>query len=311
MSRFAAFNFKGKKHFGIICKIKGGYELFSISQKFKIRNLKGLFSFAKSKSKSISEISGELAKGTSAICAFSGIDEIGSKEFEERFKVKMLMPFRPAEVWGAGVTYKREKLGDDIYSRSYLSPRPYLFFKATPARCSGPNGKVGIRSDSSLSVPEPELVAVLDGEGKIFGYTCGNDMGSRDMEKENILYLSQAKIYDNCFSLGPIFATPDEISPETEIGCRISRNGKKIFDSKTAISRMARTPWSMADWLSRCNKLPFGTALSTGTGAAPPADFALEGGDEIEVWISGLGTLRNTVAKIGKKSEGSVKNGRT
>lgn len=303
MSRFISFKFKGKSRFGIICGVDGGYELRSISPKLKICNLKDLFSFANSKSKRISEISGILEKRSNPICRFKDLDEIGSAEFEARFKIKILMPFKPAEVWGAGVTYKREKLGDDVYSKSYFSPRPYLFFKATPARCAGPNENVGIRFDSLLSVPEPELVAFLNAEGKIIGYACGNDMGSRDIEKENILYLSQAKTYDNCFSLGPIFATPDEISPKTEIGCRVSREGEKIFESKTSLSMMARSPQEMADWLSRCNRLPLGAALSTGTGAAPPAEFALKGGDKVEVWISGLGTLRNTVAIAGDKSK--------
>ena len=45
-------------------------------------------------------------------------------------------------------------------------------------------------------MPEPELTFVINSRGHIAGYTIGNDMSSRDIEGENLLYLPQAKIYD-------------------------------------------------------------------------------------------------------------------
>ena len=75
----------------------------------------------------------------------------------------LIMPLFPPEVWGFGVTYKRsaemrdEDTGQTIYDQVYTSDRPEAFFKATPSRCSGPNGPIGIRSDSVLTATEPEL----------------------------------------------------------------------------------------------------------------------------------------------------------
>ena len=40
-------------------------------------------------------------------------------------------------------------------------------------------------------------------KGKIVGHTIGNDMSSRDIEGENLLYLPQAKIYHRSCALGP------------------------------------------------------------------------------------------------------------
>ena len=54
---------------------------------------------------------------------------------------------------------------------SIFADRPEIFFKATPSRCVGPNGFIGIRSDSSLTATEPELAYVLDNNGEIIGYT--------------------------------------------------------------------------------------------------------------------------------------------
>ena len=68
----------------------------------------------------------------------------------------------PLKFGGCGVTYKRsadmrdDDSEQDIYSRVYFADRPEIFFKATPARCVGPNGFIGIRSDSTLTATEPE-----------------------------------------------------------------------------------------------------------------------------------------------------------
>jgi 2-dehydro-3-deoxy-D-arabinonate dehydratase len=35
----------------------------------------------------------------------------------------------------------------------------------------------------------------------VVGFTAGNDMSVRDIEGENLLYLSQAKIYDRLYAL--------------------------------------------------------------------------------------------------------------
>ena len=41
--------------------------------------------------------------------------------------------------------------------------------------------------------PEPRLTLAINAHGKIFGYTIGNDMSSRDIEGENPLYLPQGE----------------------------------------------------------------------------------------------------------------------
>src|SRR6185437_13539535 len=117
---------------------------------------------------------------------------------------ELLPPIGTQEVWAAGVTYYRirdariqeskSSGGGDFYDRVYSAKRPELFFKATPNRVVGPNGKVAIRDDAKWSVPEPELTLLITPAGRITGYTIGNDMSSRDIEGENPLYLPQAKV---------------------------------------------------------------------------------------------------------------------
>src|SRR5438105_2092023 len=125
--------------------------------------------------------------------------------------IRLLPPVERQEVWAVGVTYLRSKnarmeesdFSASAYDRVYDAPRPELFFKAMPHKVVGHGDSVGIRKDAKWNVPEPELAFVINSRGKIAGFTIGNDMSSRDIEGENLLYLPQAKIYDRSCALGP------------------------------------------------------------------------------------------------------------
>ena len=74
------------------------------------------------------------------------------------------------------------------------------------------------------------MTLAINAAGRIFGYTIGNDMSSRDIEGENPLYLPQAKVYDRCAALGPCLVVSDELpGPETTIGLEIERDGRARF----------------------------------------------------------------------------------
>ena len=89
------------------------------------------------------------------------------------------------------------------YDRVYDADRPEIFFKAIAEKVVATGEAVGIRRDATWSVPEPELALVLNSRGQVAGCTIGNDMSSRDIEGENLLYLPQAKVYDRSCALGP------------------------------------------------------------------------------------------------------------
>ncbi len=62
--------------------------------------------------------------------------------------------------------WEESETAASCYDRVYVSPRPELFFKATPNRCSGPDAPVRIRQDATWNVPEPELTLVLSPQVK-------------------------------------------------------------------------------------------------------------------------------------------------
>ena len=222
-------------------------------------------------------------------------------------EVALLPPIDQQEVWAAGVTYRRSQTARmeeseaaaDCYDRVYNSPRPELFFKATPHRVAGPGQPVRIRKDSKWNVPEPELTLVLNSRVELVGFTVGNDMSSRDIEGENPLYLPQAKLYNGCCGLGPWITLAGAMPPVEEIGIRLTvrRAGKTVFEGSTSGAQLARTFDDLIGYLARDNSFPDGVFLLTGTGIVPDSDFTLLPGDEVEIDIDGIGVLVNPVVQ--------------
>ena len=221
-------------------------------------------------------------------------------------KNKLLLPFIPDEVWAAGVTYKnseferkRESSTPDIYAKVYNAKRPEIFFKATGNRLVAPNEKIGIRSDSKWNVPEAELAVILI-NNEIFGYSIGNDMTSREIEGENPLYLTQAKIYDKSCSIGPCIIDAESINnyERFNINCKIIRNKKTIFNASSSVKSMNKSIPDLIKWLKQSNTLPVKSAFLTGTGIVPPPEFTLLENDQISISINEIGTLNNSVIKV-------------
>jgi 2-dehydro-3-deoxy-D-arabinonate dehydratase len=216
-------------------------------------------------------------------------------------------PIESQEVWAAGVTYYRSRSarieeskdsgGGSFYDRVYSAERPELFFKAQAHKVAGPNSPVRIRSDAKWSVPEPELVLLIDPRGEIVGYTVGNDVSSRDIEGANPLYLPQAKVYDRSCALGPgILIQREPMPAHTQVALEIQREGSVVVSGSIALSEMKRDPKALVEYLYRDQSFPRGCFLLTGTGIIPPDDFTLRSGDLIGITIDEIGTLNNHVA---------------
>jgi len=217
-------------------------------------------------------------------------------------------PIGSQEVWAAGVTYFRSRSarmaeakdagGGDFYDRVYSADRPELFFKGTASRVAATGSHVRIRSDAKWSVPEPELTLVVNQNGRIIGYTVGNDMSSRDIEGENPLYLPQAKVYDRSCALGPCILVSDEPLPATTpIHLEIQRKGVTAFSGATTLAELKRKPAALVEYLFRENNFPSGAYLMTGTGIVPPDSFTLLPDDRIRITIDPIGTLENEVVQ--------------
>ena len=222
--------------------------------------------------------------------------------------VMLRPPIERQEVWAAGVTYLRSKtarmeesdFSATAYDRVYDAARPEIFFKAVPEKVVPSGEAVGIRRDATWSVPEPELALVINSHGTVVGCTIGNDMSSRDIEGENLLYLPQAKVYDRSCALGPWIrlGVKETDAREWTVRSTIVRSGTAVFSGETRLGNIKRSFDELAAYLCRSQSFPHGAVLLTGTGIVPPDDFTLREHDVVEIEINPIGVLRNSVVIV-------------
>jgi 2-dehydro-3-deoxy-D-arabinonate dehydratase len=221
------------------------------------------------------------------------------------------IPLSPPEVWGCGVTYRKSAEFRDeetsgqavgIYDQVYSGPRPEIFFKATAARCVGPNAPIGIRSDSTFTAPEPELAIVIGGRGQILAYTVANDVSAWDIERANPLFLPQSKIFGACCALGPYLVSTADVPDPYNLTVRgtIRRGDRVLFEDAVETSRIKRRLEELVDCVRRDNPIPAGTVICTGTGVIVSAEHALADGDVVEIDIPGVGLLRNRAERLAR-----------
>ena len=227
-------------------------------------------------------------------------------------EVKLLAPVERQEVWAVGVTYLRSKkarmeesdFSATAYDKVYAAERArkYLFQKSLAEKvvATGEAAVTASACDAKWNVPEPELALVLNSRGEIVGHTIGNDMSSRDIEGENLLYLPQAKTYHRSCALGPwiVLGTPETQAREWTIKLDILRAGKNVFAGETSVSQIKRRFEELAEFLFRSQVFPFGAILLTGTGIVPADSFTLNERDVVRIDISGIGILENPVAVV-------------
>jgi 2,4-diketo-3-deoxy-L-fuconate hydrolase len=182
------------------------------------------------------------------------------------------------------------------------------FFTKVPETVVGPDA--GVRMDASISDKldyEAELAVIIGRGGRdipeghalehIFGYTCGNDVTVRDVQRRHGQQWFKGKSFDTHCPLGPTLVTADEIGdPQTlEVICRVNGEEKQRADTEQMIFSVARV---IAE-LSRGMALNPGDVILTGTPggvgfARQPPEF-MKVGDVMEVEIPRVGVLRNRI----------------
>ena len=213
------------------------------------------------------------------------------------------------EVWAAGVTYKRSRTARaeestiaDVYDRVYDAERPELFFKSVPWRVVVGGEPIGVRADSPINVPEPELAVVVDSSAEIVGYTICNDVSSRSIEGENPLYLPQAKVYDSACAVAAAIRPAWEIDDpyDLAIDVVVERSGSIAWEGTSSTSLLHRRLPDLVAYAFKSMAFPDGLVLSTGTPLVPEMTFDLAAGDVVTIRIQDVGELRNPVVEVGR-----------
>lgn len=188
-----------------------------------------------------------------------------------------------------------------------LPPAPALFNKFGNALAAH-NQTITLPADYREYDYEAELVIVMGKRTRnvsetealdyVFGYTCGNDLSTRDLQFARGGQWDLSKNLDGFAPIGPCVATAEELDPvDVRISSRV--NGELRQDART--SDMIFSAAQIIADLSRHLTLMPGDLIFTGTphgvmhGYPADAKNWLKPGDTVEIGIEGIGTLRNTL----------------
>lgn len=172
---------------------------------------------------------------------------------------------------------------------------PVYFMVPSTALC-GHKSPIKLAKPEHATQFEAELVLVIGKESKdvsvekaelgIFGYTCGNDISDRTIQKADGQW-TRAKGFSTYKPAGPWIET---IKPPTDAAIVLRRNG---FERQRAkLSDMIFPPAMLVSFISRHMCLFPGDLVFTGT---PAGVGSIKPGDEVEVEIEGIGRLVNMV----------------
>jgi 2-keto-4-pentenoate hydratase/2-oxohepta-3-ene-1,7-dioic acid hydratase in catechol pathway len=240
----------------------------------------------------------------------------------------LVAPVLPRRAQAFGVTYQNSALeresegacGDYGYVYRAVKERgerPEIFLKGTaPEHFVGPNGRMGLRKDRTNSIArsgqrqervvvgagiEPELAAVVDSRGRIWGYTLANDVSGNRIENESLLYLTQAKHFTGCLVLGPLLLLSEEAgNPALDLAARIySEDGSKIFERSTSTSRINAPLSALIAWAGSHQVITPGEVFSTGTDMVPDGEAkVLRPGMRVEIECGSIGLLRHGAGEV-------------
>ena len=141
-------------------------------------------------------------------------------------------------------------------------------------------------------------IAEKHAESYIAGLTCLNEGTIRDWTKHGKFNVTQGKNFDASGAIGPWMVTADEFKGYDELRVRTRVNGELRQDDTTA--NLMFSFRYLLSYISTFTTLRPGDVISTGTPVGAGVRFDpprfLKPGDTVEVEVSGIGTLSNTVA---------------
>src|SRR3954468_21712456 len=213
--------------------------------------------------------------------------------------VRLLSPILPSKVVGVGKNYaehvKEMATGD--------APQEPLIFLKPSTSVIAPGDAIRIPAGSTNVHHEVELAVVIGARGarsvspeqamaSVFGYTIGNDVSERDMQKSDGQW-TRAKGFDSFCPLGPWIETDLGalgLDPaDLEITCDV--DGERRQQGRT--SQLIFSVPYLISYISQVMTLLPGDVVLTGT---PSGVGPIAPGQRVDVTIEGLGTLSNTVA---------------
>jgi 2-keto-4-pentenoate hydratase/2-oxohepta-3-ene-1,7-dioic acid hydratase in catechol pathway len=205
--------------------------------------------------------------------------------------VHLLAPSLPSKIVCVGRNYVEhaKELNNDV-------PKVPLIFLKPPSSVIAPGDAILLPPQSAQVEHEAELVAVIGKRGRnittesakdhIFGYTIGNDVTARDLQKTDGQW-TRAKGFDTFCPFGPWIDTDFDPS-DALITCRVNGQMRQLSSTRDMVFSIG----VLIAYISSVMTLEPGDLVFTGT---PAGVGQLKNGDTVEVEIDGLGVLKNPV----------------
>jgi 2-keto-4-pentenoate hydratase/2-oxohepta-3-ene-1,7-dioic acid hydratase in catechol pathway len=212
--------------------------------------------------------------------------------------VRLLSPVLPSKVVGIGRNYAEHarEMGNEV------EDVPIVFLKPSTS-VIGPGDAIQLPTGLSEQVEfEGELAVVISRLCRevpvervpdvVLGFTCGNDVTARDLQRTEQQW-GRAKGFDTSCPLGPWVETdPEGFAGDLSVTTTV--NGSLRQAGRT--SQMLHGVAALVSHVTAAMTLLPGDVILTGT---PAGVGPLVEGDEVAVTIEGVGTLTNRVVRRG------------
>ena len=128
-------------------------------------------------------------------------------------------------------------------------------------------------------------------------YICSNDGSIRDYQRQTTQFWG-GKNFDRFGSMGPWMVTPEELGDPTESTLVTRLNGEVV--QETSVGDIASGIPGLISYIPTVTELVPGDIIATGTpsgvGTFRDPQLLMKSGGRIEVEITGIGTLQNSIA---------------
>ena len=208
-------------------------------------------------------------------------------------QVRLLPPVEPSKIICLGRNYAAHAKEQNVEV-----PEVPLIFLKPPSSLIGPGEKIFLPPQSNQVEHEAELVVVIGHQGRwiqpddvdihILGYTVGNDVTARDLQRKDGQW-TRGKGFDSFCPLGPWIET-EFVDADAIVTCHVNGEMRQMASTRD----MVFTVQQLIAYISSVMTLLPGDLIFTGT---PAGIGPLEDGDVVTVGVEGIGTLTNPVVR--------------
>ena len=220
--------------------------------------------------------------------------------------VELLPPLaNPRKIFCVGLNYKSHvaetKRPDADHPAIFVRFADSLIADGAPLRYpSGKSEKFDFEGELAVVIGKGGAdIAEADAMAHIGGYACFNDATVRDWQRHTHQW-TPGKNFPGTGAFGPALVTADEIADITQSVLTTRLNGTVM--QQAPLSDLIFTLPVIISYLSKFTHLSPGDVIATGTpggvGDRREPPLYMKPGDTVEVEISGIGLLKNTVQAL-------------